>query len=475
MQQVITRFAPSPTGVLHIGSARTALFNWLFAQANSGKFLLRIEDTDQSRSTQASVEAIFEGLNWLGIDWDEEPVIQHLRQELHQQAAYKLLASGAAYKCYLTPEKLAKLRQEAKENKQQTSFISPWRDKDSSTHPNEPYCIRLKVDHTTTTMLEDVIHGSIKWENKFIEDFIILRSDDSPTYNFAVVIDDHDMGITDLFRGDDHINNTARQLLIYQAFEWKLPAFLHLPLILDEDGKKMSKRTSSVGIEEYREAGIPPAALRNYLTRLGWSHGDDEFFTTDQAIKWFNVKGLRKSAARFNSKQLSNLSSLHIAAMEDIELLEKVEQFRIFCGKKNFDKYTHDLALASISSIKTRAKSFADIDGQLEFIKNKRPIQYDKKALKSLNATGISYLSQLLVSFKDADWTHDALESIVRDFCEQKSVGFGRIAQPLRAALTGGRPSPSVIDVMLVLGREETRCRIEDSVATGNHILAKRS
>ncbi len=463
--KTVTRFAPSPTGALHIGGARTALFSWLFARGRKGSFLLRIEDTDRARSTPEAAEEIAAGLKWLGIDWDGEIISQHSRRSRHRAAADELLRSGDAYKCFSSAEEIAEARAKAGAENRGPPFISPWRDADESRHPDKPHCLRLKAPRSGSAVVNDLVHGQVQWENRLLDDMIILRTDGSPTYNFAVVVDDHDMGVTHVIRGDDHLSNTARQLHVYAAFGWDAPAFAHVPLILDENGKKLSKRTSSVGLDAYMKAGIPPAAMRNYLARLGWSHGDDEFFTTEQAVSWFNLKGLGKSAARLNAKKLTSLSRRHLAAADDADLLKDLERFRKMRGKPSFDSDARNRVLAAMAALKTRAKTYADLDSEVAFVEAKRPIPLEDKAWKALDADGRSRLTQLLPGLEAADWTREALDSTVRAACEQKSVGFGYIAQPLRSALTGKASSPSVIDVMLVLGRGESMERIRDAVA----------
>ena len=324
---VITRFAPSPTGFLHIGGARTALFNWLFAKANQGKFLLRIEDTDRERSTEEAEAAIIEGLQWLGLDWDGDAMSQHSRQRRHIEAARELLKLGAAYKCYSTPAEIENAKKEAKEAGCPTLFQSPWRNAGTAAAPDAPFTIRLKTPVEGQTEIRDSVYGKLSWKNETIEDLVILRSDGSPTYNLAVVVDDHDMGITHVIRGDDHLANSPKQHLIYKSFGWKTPEFAHVPLIYGEDGKKLSKRGGAVGVEYYRAAGIIPEATRNYLCRLGWSHGDNEFFTTEQAIDWFSLEGFRKSPARLDSKKMMNVCGKHIAVADDSTLLTQLNVY----------------------------------------------------------------------------------------------------------------------------------------------------
>jgi len=317
---VVTRFAPSPTGYLHIGSARTALFNWLYARGRGGKFLLRIEDTDRARSTDEATQAIFRGLTWLGLDWDGDAVSQAARADRHAEVAHRMLADGTAYRCFATPEEIGAYREAAKAAGRSTLFRSPWRDSDPATHPDAPFVVRIKAPADGTTMIRDRVQGDVTIRNDQLDDMVLLRSDGTPTYMLAVVVDDHDMGVTHVIRGDDHLNNAARQMLVYRAMGWPVPVWAHIPLIHGPDGKKLSKRHGALGAEEYQAMGYPSAAVRNYLARLGWSHGDDEFFTDAQAMDWFDLDGIGKSAARFDLKKLDHLSGQHIAASDDLAL-----------------------------------------------------------------------------------------------------------------------------------------------------------
>ena len=469
---VITRFAPSPTGVLHIGGARTALFNWLLARAKGGKFLLRIEDTDQTRSTPEASAAIIVGLTWLGIDWDGDVIYQRNRQHRHRAMAEKLLADGAAYKCFCSPKEVEELRQAAR--KRQSRFVSPWRDAAAATHPDKPYCLRLKAPVDGTTVIDDNVYGHIQWDNQTFDDLVILRTSGSPTYNFAVVVDDHDMGVTHVIRGDDHLTNTAKQLHVYKSLGWNIPEFSHVPLILDEEGKKLSKRTSSLGVDHYRMIGIPAVAMLNYLARLGWSHGDDEFFTTEQAVAWFDLGGLRKSAARLDMKKLTNLSKQHLAAMDDnTELLNELNRFRQFHGEAEIGAPIRDQTLAAIAVLKVRSKTFADLNSSLAFVEAKRPLTYAAKALALLDDSGKAHLCSLMPLLKKIDWSRTLIDESIQAICAQYSVGFGRVAQPIRSALTGQTSSPSVIDIMLILGQDETIGRIDD--ALGNKTPVEKS
>ena len=324
---VVTRFAPSPTGYLHIGGARTALFNWLYTRGRGGKFLLRIEDTDRARSTPEATDAIYAGLRWLGLDWDRDAISQFERADRHAEVAHQMLAAGTAYKCFATQEEIEAFREAARAEGRSTLFRSPWRDVDPADHPDAPFVVRVKAPRDGETVVQDEVQGSVTVRNDQLDDMVLLRSDGTPTYMLAVVVDDHDMGVTHVIRGDDHLNNASRQMLVYAAMGWDVPVWAHIPLIHGEDGKKLSKRHGALGVEEWRDQGYPASAMRNYLARLGWGHGDDEFFTTQQALEWFDLSGIKKSPARLDAKKLDNLSRQHIAAKADAELVSEIEAF----------------------------------------------------------------------------------------------------------------------------------------------------
>ena len=462
--EIVTRFAPSPTGFLHIGGARTALFNWLFARSGGGRFLLRIEDTDRVRSTADATQAIISGLQWLELDWDGDPVSQWSRRSRHKLAAESLLQSGNAYRCFSTAEEIAEARALAKAERRSGIFRSPWRETAASDHPDKPYSVRLRLPQSGSTIVTDTVHGSVEWQNETLDDMIILRSDGSPTYNFAVVVDDHDMAVSHIIRGDDHLSNTARQVNVYKAFGWRLPSFTHVPLILDENGRKLSKRSGERGLESYRDAGFLPSAMRNYLVRLGWSFGDNELFSTEQAISWFNLEGLGKSAARLDKRKLEYLSGQHLAATEDEKLLCELEGFRSRCGLGQFDPAQRVRILSAFPVLKHRAKTLAELDNQLAFVLANRPITIDNKANKALNETGIGYLNRLLPGLEAARWTPSELEDVMNSACEREKVGFGRIAQPVRSALTGRTTSPGIVDTLMILGQTECIGRITDVI-----------
>ncbi|SES17651.1 glutamyl-tRNA synthetase [Tranquillimonas rosea] len=462
---VVTRFAPSPTGFLHIGGARTALFNWLFARANGGRFLLRIEDTDRARSTEEATQAIFAGLDWLGLDHDGEAISQAARADRHAEVAREMLAAGTAYKCFSTQEEIESFRETARQEGRSTLFESPWRDADPATHPDAPYALRVKAPREGETVIEDKVQGQVRVRNDQLDDMVILRSDGSPTYMLAVVVDDHDMGVTHVIRGDDHLNNAARQMTVYQAMGWPAPVWAHIPLIHGADGKKLSKRHGALGVEEYREMGFPSPAMRNYLTRLGWSHGDDEVFTTEQAVEWFSLDGIGKSPARLDLKKLESISGHHIAAMEDAALLSEIDSFRAAIGADPLAEAEREVLGRAMYCLKDRAKTLPQLLEKAHFCLTQRPIEPDEKASKSLDTVSKGILSELTPHLRNASWSRDTLEGIVAGIAEEHGLGLGKVAQPLRAALAGRTVSPSVFDMMLVLGRDETLARLTDAAA----------
>ncbi|SLN41164.1 Glutamate--tRNA ligase [Pseudoruegeria aquimaris] len=460
---VVTRFAPSPTGYLHIGGARTALFNWLYARGRGGKFLLRIEDTDRARSTPEATAAILRGMAWLGLDHDGEAVSQFARVERHAEVAREMLAKGHAYKCFATQEEIAAFREAARAEGRSTLFQSPWRDADPATHPDAPYVIRLRAPREGETVIRDEVQGTVTFRNSQLDDMILLRSDGTPTYMLAVVVDDHDMGVTHVIRGDDHLNNAARQSQIYAAMGWDLPVYAHIPLIHGPDGKKLSKRHGALGVEEYQAMGYPADGMRNYLTRLGWSHGDDEFFTTAQALEWFDLSGIGKSPARLDFKKLENLCGQHIAATEDAALLQELEAFLAATGRPALTEAQRDGMTRGMYCLKERAKTFPELLEKAAFILNERPIAPDEKAAKALDTVSRGILSELTPQLQNASWERNTLEELMGAFAEARGTKFGKLAAPLRAALAGRATTPSVFDMMLVLGREESVARIEDA------------
>ncbi|MFA5582221.1 MAG: glutamate--tRNA ligase [Paracoccaceae bacterium] len=461
--QIVTRFAPSPTGYLHIGGARTALFNWLYARGRGGKFLLRIEDTDRSRSDPAATEAILRGLAWLGLDWDGEPISQFARAERHAEVAHQMLERGAAYKCFATQEEIAAFRDAAKAAKQSTLYRSPWRDADPATHPDTPYVIRVKAPLTGQTVIEDQVQGKVVIGNDQLDDMIVLRSDGTPTYMLAVVVDDHDMNVTHVIRGDDHLNNAARQMLVYAAMGWDVPIWAHIPLIFGEDGKKLSKRHGATGVEDYQTMGYPAAGMRNYLTRLGWSHGDDEFFTDEQARAWFDLDGIGRAPARFDFKKLENICSRHIAVADDAALLAEIDAFWIANGNPGFSGAQKDGLLRAMYCLKERAKTFPDLIEKARFVLKDRPIDKDEGAQTALDTVSRGILDELTHHLQNASWDREALEAVVGDVATAHGTKLGKLAAPLRAALAGRTVAPSIFDMMLVLGRQETIARLNDA------------
>ena len=463
MSQVVTRIAPSPTGYMHIGTARTALFNWLYARGRGGKFLLRIEDTDRERSTPEATDAILCGMEWLGLDYDGEAVSQFERADRHAEIAHHLLSEGKAYKCFSTQEEIQEFRDAARAEGRSTLFQSPWREADPNTHPDAPYVVRIKSPETGVTIIQDQVQGDVTIKNDQLDDMVLLRSDGTPVYMLAVVVDDYDMGITHVIRGDDHLNNAARQMMIYNAMHWELPVYAHLPLILGEDGKKLSKRHGATSVEDYQTMGYPAAGMRNYLARLGWSHGDDEFFTDEQAKEWFDFGGINKSAARFDFKKLQNLSGQHIAAGDDAALLQDI---LAYLEKSDMAPLADEVASGlgrALYCVKYRVKTFGELIDKARFILVQRPLEIEEKAQKQLNSVSHSILEILTPQLHNVTWSREALEALVTQVAEAHEVGFGKVAGPLRAALAGQSVTPSVIDMMLVLGRDESVARLNDA------------
>ena len=462
-QHVVTRFAPSPTGFLHIGGARTALFNWLYARRHGGEFKLRIEDTDRARSTDAATQAILDGLQWLGLDWDGGAISQAGNAARHAEVAHELLAAGKAYKCFSTQEEIAAFREQAQAEKRSTLFQSPWRDTDQADHPDAPYAIRLRTPAEGTTVIRDQVQGEVTIRNDQLDDMILLRSDGTPVYMLAVVVDDHDMGVTHVIRGDDHLNNTARQMGVYTALGWDVPVWAHIPLIHGPDGKKLSKRHGALGVEEYRAMGYPAAGMRNYLARLGWSHGDDEFFTDAQAQEWFDLKGIGKSPSRFDFKKLENLCGQHIAAADDAALLHNIADFLAATGQAALTADKAALLEKGMYCLKERAKTFPELIEKAHFILSDRPLHPDEKALKNLDNVSRGILKELTPHLHNARWNREELEAVANRFADEHDMKFGKLAGPLRAALAGRSVTPSVFDMMLVLGQEESIARLNDA------------
>ncbi|MEZ5884286.1 MAG: glutamate--tRNA ligase [Paracoccaceae bacterium] len=464
-QQIVTRFAPSPTGYLHIGGARTALFNWIYARGRGGKFLLRIEDTDRDRSTPEATAAILKGLTWLGLDWDGEAVSQFAGRDRHAEVAHEMLARGNAYKCFSTQEEIDAFRAAARAEGRSTLFQSPWRDAAPASHPDAPYVVRLKAPREGVTVIADQVQGDVTFRNDQLDDMVCLRSDGTPTYMLAVVVDDHDMGVTHVIRGDDHLTNAARQVQIYHAMGWDVPVFAHIPLIHGVDGKKLSKRHGAVGLEEYQAMGFPAAGIRNYLCRLGWSHGDDEFFTDAQAREWFDLSGIGRAPARLDFKKLENICGQHIAAMSDAELLPEIEAYLEASGQPPLNEKQRDGLARALYCVKERAKTFPELLEKAHFVLTSRPISMDEKAAKALDPVSRGILKELTPQMQNASWTRETLEATVQQVAQAHGTGLGKLAAPLRAALAGRAVTPSVFDMMLVLGPDETLARLNDQAA----------
>ncbi|WP_386625941.1 glutamate--tRNA ligase [Sulfitobacter geojensis] len=461
--QVVTRFAPSPTGFLHIGGARTALFNWLYARGRGGKFLLRIEDTDRARSTPEATAAILQGMAWLGLDHDGEIVSQFDNAGRHAEVALELLAQGKAYKCFATQEEISAYRDAAKAEGKSTLYHSPWRDADASTHPDAPYVVRIKAPQDGTTVIRDEVQGDVTIQNNTLDDMVLLRSDGTPVYMLAVVVDDHDMGVTHVVRGDDHLNNAARQMMIYDAMGWDVPVWAHIPLIHGDDGKKLSKRHGALGAQEYQVMGYPAAGMRNYLARLGWSHGDDEFFTDAQALEWFDLNGIRKSPAQFDLKKLENICGQHIAVTSDAALRQECEAFLQAANLPALTAQQSDGLQSALYCLKERAKTLPELLEKAHFVLTSRPIVPDEKAAKNLDNVSRGMLNELTPQLQNASWDKETLEEVMNGFAAAKDTKFGKLAGPLRAALAGRAVTPSVYDMMLVLGRDETLARLSDA------------
>ncbi len=462
---VVTRFAPSPTGYLHIGGGRTALFNWLYARGRKGTFLLRIEDTDRERSTPEATDAILRGLTWLGLDWDGEVVSQFARKDRHAEVAREMLERGAAYKCFSTQEEIEAFREAARAEGRSTLFRSPWRDADPASHPDAPFVIRMKAPRSGETVIEDEVQGTVRFQNETLDDMVVLRSDGTPTYMLAVVVDDHDMGVTHVIRGDDHLNNAARQTMVYEAMGWEVPVWAHIPLIHGPDGKKLSKRHGALGVEEYQAMGYPAAGMRNYLARLGWSHGDDEFFTSEQAMGWFDLDGIGRSPARLDFKKLESVCGQHIAVMEDAELMREIAAYLAAARKPALTDLQAERLEKGLYALKDRAKTFPELLEKARFALESRPISADDAAAKSLDPVSRGILRELTPMLQAASWSKQDLEAILTAFVGEKGMGFGKLAAPLRTALAGRTVTPSVYDMMLVIGRDETIARLEDAAA----------
>jgi glutamyl-tRNA synthetase len=466
---VVTRFAPSPTGFLHIGGARTALFNWLYARGRGGRMLLRIEDTDRARSTEPAIAAIIDGLTWLGLDWDGEPVSQYGRLERHREVVEILLAGGNAYRCYCTAEELEAMRARALAEGRSLRYEGTWRDRDpADAPPGQPFSIRFRAPDSGETVINDQVQGRVVVQNKDLDDLIILRSDSSPTYNLSVVVDDHDMGVTHVIRGVDHLTNAARQIHIYQALGWPVPEMAHIPLIHGPDGAKLSKRHGALGVDAYRAMGYLPAAMRTYLARLGWSYGDQEIFSTEELIKLFSLEHVGRSAARFDFVKLESVNSHFIQRTPDSELLEAFIGFLPYAdgGKdllERLDEVLKARFVKALPALKPRARTLVELQAAAGFIFAERPIALDERARQVLSEDNRTRLAELLPELEATpEWTTAALEGTVKAYAERQALKLGAIAQPLRASLTGTLVSPGIFEVLEILGREESLARIAD-------------
>lgn len=464
---VVTRFAPSPTGFLHIGGARTALFNWLFARHHNGKFLLRIEDTDRARSTNEAIEAILDGMRWLGMDWDGHEYYQSQFWARHAEVAHRLIERGAAYRCYLAPEELQRRREQAQAEKRPFRIESEWRDCDpSQAAEGAPFVVRLKAPRTGETVIDDQVQGRVSVSNSEIDDFVLLRSDGSPTYMLAVVVDDHDMGVTHVIRGDDHLNNAFRQLAIVKAMHWPEPVYAHVPMIHGPDGAKLSKRHGATGVDAYRdELGILPEALFNYLLRLGWGHGDDEIISRSQAVEWFDLAHVGKSPSRFDLKKLESLNGHYIREADDRRLADLVAP-RLALDRGGEQK---ELLVRAMPELKARAHDLNQLADGARFLFERRPIEMEEAAAALLNAESRALLARAHGALAGvAEWNHDCLERAIREVAEEAGVKLGKLAQPLRAALTGRTTSPGIFDVLALLGQGESLARIADQMVEPN-------
>jgi glutamyl-tRNA synthetase len=463
---VVVRFAPSPTGFLHIGGARTALFNWLFARHHGGKFLLRIEDTDRARSTRQAVDAMIDGLAWLELAWDGEIVMQSERMARHAEVARQLLAQGRAYYCYCTPAELEAMREKARKEGKPVRYDGTWRDRDPAEAPKDvPPVIRLKVPQDGETVIEDRVQGRVVVANAQLDDLIILRADGTPTYNHSVVVDDHDMGITHVIRGDDHLTNAFRQTQIYRAMGWEVPVFAHVPMIHGPDGAKLSKRHGALGVEAYRDMGYLPEALRNYLLRLGWGHGDAEIISTPQAIEWFDIDGVGRAAARFDFVKLANLNGHYIREAADERLASLIVPRLEAALGREISAPERARLMAGMPGLKPRAKTLVELADNARFYVERRPIPIDGKAVALLTPEARALVANLASTLDQGPWEAARLEETVRAMAEKAGLKLGAIAQPLRAALCGGTASPPIFEVMAVLGREETLDRLADAAA----------
>jgi glutamyl-tRNA synthetase len=469
-KSVVTRFAPSPTGFLHIGGARTALFSWIYARGRGGKMLLRIEDTDRERSTPGAIEAILDGLKWLGLDWDGDVIYQFSRAARHREVVEQLLASGKAYRCYATPEELAAMREQARAEGKTRLYNGLWRDRDAAeaSAAGKNPAIRLKAPLTGETVIEDQVQGRVVWQNENLDDLVLLRGDGNPTYMLAVVVDDHDMGVTHIIRGDDHLINAARQKQIYDALQWDVPNMSHIPLIHGPDGSKLSKRHGALGVDAYRAMGYVPAALRNYLVRLGWSHGDQEIFSTEEMIALFDLPSIGRSAARFDFAKLENLNGHYIRHADDQSLVTMFEDMLRFVPngveiQAKLTPPTRAQLLQAMPGLKERAKTLVELIDNANFIFADRPLALEQKAAALLTPETRALIGRLRPALAAVEpWSAATTEAAMRMFAEENNLKLGGVAQPLRVAVTGKTTSPGIFDVLAVLGQQECLARLDD-------------
>jgi glutamyl-tRNA synthetase len=471
-EPVVTRFAPSPTGFLHIGGGRTALFNWLYARRHGGTMMLRIEDTDRERSTRAAIDAILDGLAWLGLNWDGEVVYQSTRAQRHREAVEGMLASGRAYRCFATPQELEEMRETARREGRAPRYDGRWRDRDPSEAPaGVRPAIRLRAPAEGETVVEDLVQGRVTWRNQDLDDLVLLRSDGTPTYMLAVVVDDHDMGVTHVIRGDDHLTNAARQTQIYEALGWKVPRMAHIPLIHGPDGAKLSKRHGALGVDAYRAMGYLPAALRNYLVRLGWSHGDQEIFSEEEMVALFDLSSVGRSPARFDFAKLENLNGHYMRRTPDADLVAALEAMGPeVLGERGlsspFPPELRERLAAAMPGLKERARTLVELIDGAYYLYGQRPLSLDDKARTLIDEVARGRLARIAVPLAAlAEWNAAAIEAAVRDFATAENAKLGQVAQPLRAALTGRTTSPGLFEVMQVLGREECLERIADQAS----------
>ena len=465
MKKVVTRFAPSPTGFLHIGGARTALFNWLFTRHHGGEFRIRVEDTDRKRSTPEAVEAIFDGLNWLGLKADGEVVFQYANRERHAQVANQLLSEGKAYHCYCSKEELSEMRETAKAEGRPIGYNGHWRDRDPAEAPAgvDPV-IRFKAPQKGEIVIKDLVQGDVTVKSKELDDMILLRADGTPTYMLSVVVDDYDMGVTHIIRGDDHLTNAARQAQLINAIGWDLPEYAHIPLIHGPDGAKLSKRHGALGVDAYRDMGYLPDAIKNYLLRLGWAHGDDEIISEDKAVEWFDLDGVGKSPSRFDFSKLENLNGIYMRETADNETLaDGCLPFLESKLERTLNSAEKEVLKSALGELKNRAKNLIDLAESATFLFNTRPLEIIPKAGKALNDDAKVILSKIHSNFERVDeWNKDNLQTLIENFVESEEIGFGKVAQPLRASLTGSNVSPGISEVLEWLGKEESLARIMD-------------